>query len=61
MNANVNENCVGCGYCVGVCPEVFSLTDEGFATASADISKVQEDLVIEAADGCPVDAIEVEI
>lgn len=36
------------------------MTDEGVATASSDISEAQEELVHEAADSCPVDAIEVE-
>lgn len=36
------------------------MTDEGFATASSDISEEQEESVQEAADSCPVDAIEVE-
>lgn len=60
MKAKVNENCIGCGLCNSVCPEVFSMTDEGFATVSSDISEAQEESVQEAADSCPVDAIEVE-
>ena len=46
--------------CNSICPKVFTMTDEGVATASSDISEAQEELVHEAADGCPVDAIEVE-
>ncbi|MCI2113314.1 ferredoxin [Ruminococcus sp.] len=60
MKAEVNENCIGCGLCNSICPEVFTMTDEGVATASSDISEEQEESVQEAADSCPVDAIEVE-
>ena len=38
MNATVNENCIGCGLCAGVCPEVFSMGDDrrpGTAAPSA--------------------------
>ena len=27
----VNENCIGCGACTAVCPDVFDLNDEGKA------------------------------
>lgn len=60
MNAKVNEDCIGCGLCNSICPEVFSMTDEGFATACSDISEKQYESVQEAADSCPVSAIEVE-
>lgn len=60
MNAYVNENCIGCGLCNSICPEVFTMTDEGVATASADISEAEDESVQEAADSCPADAIEVE-
>lgn len=60
MKAKVNENCIGCGLCNSICPQVFTMTDEGVATASSDISEEQEKSVRETADSCPVDAIEVE-
>lgn len=60
MNAKVNENCIGCGLCNSICPQVFTMTDEGVATANNDEVSGQEDSVQEAADSCPVDAIEVE-
>lgn len=60
MNAKVNEDCIGCGLCNSICPEVFSMTDEGFATACSDIPEKQYESVQEAVDSCPVSAIEVE-
>ena len=60
MNAHVNGNCIGCGLCASACPDVFTLTDEGVAAARDEIDPGQEEMVREAADGCPVDAIEVD-
>lgn len=60
MTAYVNENCIGCGLCSSICPQVFTMTDEGVATANSHISQAQGELVQEAADNCPVEAIEVE-
>ena len=60
MNAHVNGNCIGCGLCASICPGVFTLTDEGVAAARDEIDPSLEVMVREAADGCPVDAIEVD-
>lgn len=60
MTARVNENCIGCGLCPSVCPEVFSMTDEGVATAKEEVPAGQESTAQAAADGCPVSAIEVD-
>lgn len=59
MTAYVNENCIGCGLCTTICPEVFTMTDENVAHASGDVLPEQEQSVQEAADSCPVSAIEV--
>lgn len=59
MTAHVNEECIGCGLCVNICPEVFSMTDSGVAQASSNVPAEQEGLVREAAESCPSDAIEV--
>ena len=58
----VNGNCIGCGACTGVCPEVFDLNADGLAESIIG-EEVPEDLVDgvkEAAESCPVYAIEVE-
>ena len=60
MNAHVNSNCIGCGLCPSICPDVFMMTDEGVAAARDEIAPDQEEMVREAADSCPVDAIEVD-
>ena len=59
MKYFVNENCIGCGLCTNVCPEIFAMSNEGTAIASGnEVSPEQMDSAKEAANGCPVDAIE---
>lgn len=59
MKYRVNENCIGCGLCAGICPEVFSMTDEGVATAiETEVPAEAEPAAAEAKDSCPVGAIE---
>ena len=50
---------IGCGLCASMCPEVFTMTDEGTAAARDEIFPEQEPQVQEAAESCPVNAIEV--
>ena len=59
MTAHVNENCIGCGLCTGISPDVITMTDEGTAAARDEIFPEQEPQVQEAAESCPVNAIEV--
>ncbi|MDD6711557.1 ferredoxin [Sharpea azabuensis] len=56
----VNENCIGCGACTAVCPDVFDLNDEGKAEniMGEDIPEDLMDACKEAAESCPVEAIE---
>ena len=55
------DSCIGCEACVGICPEVFSMDDEGISVAidgelAADLVESAE----EAMECCPVSAITVE-
>lgn len=60
MTAHVNENCIGCGLCPSICPSVFTMTDEGVASARDEIPPEDEGMAQEAAESCPVNAIEVD-
>lgn len=56
MQYFVNDNCIGCGLCASICPEVFEMTDTGLAEAvDQDVSAESAE---EAMQGCPVNAIE---
>ena len=59
MKMTVNEKCIGCGLCTEICPEIFSLTDNGLAEAGDEI--IPENVAPsaeEALENCPVSAIE---
>lgn len=59
MKYYVNENCIGCGLCESVCPDVFSLSEEGVAVAiSEDVPEDALGSAAEAMSDCPVSAIE---
>lgn len=60
MNAHVNSNCIGCGLCPNLCPAVFTMTDAGTAEAQGEVTAELEAQTREAADACPVDAIELD-
>jgi ferredoxin len=50
--------CAGFGICVGICPEVFALHDDGYATVLvSEVPPELEDLVRRAVDQCPSRAI----
>ena len=58
MKTTVNEDCIGCGMCVGVCPEVFQLDGSGMSQVVGD-ADAHAEKVQEAAAICPVNAIEI--
>ncbi|WP_024822113.1 MULTISPECIES: ferredoxin [Aminobacterium] len=59
MHVTLDRNeCIGCGVCAQICPEVFSLDED------AGVAKVMKpegaECVRDAADSCPVGCISVE-
>ena len=52
----ITDRCVGCGACVGACPEVFG-PGAGVAVVVGTVGSALEDAVVEAAEVCPADAI----
>ncbi|MFP4697226.1 MAG: ferredoxin [Eubacteriales bacterium] len=62
MKAYVDKDlCIGCELCPGICPEIYSMEDDGLAIAKdIEIPEEIEETAQEAAESCPVDAIKVE-
>ena len=58
MPVKINENCIGCGACESICEAVFSV--DGVAKVNESAVAANMDEVKEAAEACPVGAIEVE-
>ena len=52
--------CAGFGVCLGLCPEVFELHDDGYAIVLvSDVPPELEDAVRKATSQCPSNAISV--
>ena len=50
--------CAGFGICVGICPEMFELHEDGYATVLlSEVPPELQDLVRRAASQCPAQAI----
>ena len=50
--------CAGFGVCLGLCPEVFTLHDDGYAIVRVgEVPAGLEDMVRRAVDQCPSGAI----
>lgn len=62
MRVTVDEDrCAGHGVCTTICPEVFSLTDDGYSVVQdPDVSDEFAEAVGRAAQSCPERAITAE-
>lgn len=52
--------CIGAASCVAMAPKAFSLDNEGKVKEEATINDVADDVILAAAQSCPVDAIVIE-
>ena len=54
------ETCSGCGVCEGAAGEVFQMNGDGCAEVNAEgLAAADREVVVEAAQGCPCEAITV--
>lgn len=53
----VEDECIGCGSCSDICPEVFELDEEAGIAKVINSRGGPEDLVQEAIEACPVECI----
>jgi ferredoxin len=60
MKARVTEDCISCGRCVEICPEVFEMGEDRALVKVNEIPEQYQDATQEAADECPTSAIIVE-
>jgi ferredoxin len=60
MKAQVTPDCIACGRCVEICPEVFEMGEDMAHVRVDEIPSEYEDATQEAADECPTSAIVVE-
>ena len=58
MKYFVNDNCIGCGLCESICPEVFSIQGDVAVAIEGDVPATALATAAEAKEGCPVGAIE---
>ena len=62
MKASIDrDGCIGCGACVGICPKVFRMSDDGSSEVFVDtVPSEVESEAKEACDSCPVSVINLE-
>jgi len=60
MKARVTEDCISCGRCVEICPEVFEMGEDRAFVKVSEIPEPYQDAAQEAADECPTSAIIIE-
>ena len=60
MKVKIEDSCTSCGLCVDTCPEVFQMGADMAEVIIEEVPSEAEELVQQAADECPVEAIVVE-
>jgi ferredoxin len=60
MKARVTDDCISCGRCVEICPEVFEMGDDKAFVKVDTIPEEFQDAAQEAAGECPTSAIIIE-
>jgi ferredoxin len=54
------ETCIGCGLCSETCPEVFEMNDDKVRVKVDEVPENLAETCREAAENCPVEAIQIE-
>lgn len=58
LKPTVTEDCIQCGACVDICPEVFDIVEGEIAHPKVEtVPEGLEDSAREACEACPTDAI----
>lgn len=65
MKTKINrEDCIACGNCSAICPEVYDYDEDGIAFChldnneyKIDVPKEYESLIKEACDNCPTESV----
>lgn len=60
MKVRITEECISCGLCVDICPEVFEMGDQLAQVKKDSKPEDNEEKVRQASEECPVSAIIVE-
>ena len=61
MRIKITDECIACGLCVDIAPQLFEMNDLlGRAVPKRDPEVGEEDKAREAANSCPVEAIKLE-
>lgn len=58
MEYTVTQDCIGCGLCAGLCPDVFEMGEDGYSHVHADPKDEEtRELAEQAKESCPTAAI----